>query len=694
MVLYKHLLHTVPIDRVCGLFDGDESDSTLDRFFAHCGWKSDSSGFSLTLGVKSNGNPRKIQSPEFTFPNPFYKKNLACEYLQCSCQHQIKVKLIYKKNLECQIYSRVMINQLETIHPPKKKKEIKNSIKAEILNYRQQIPPMKPAQIMANLTNKHPVDDIPAYSTIVDIVEYQSKKKRKNWEAVEGSILNSNNTIFYEVIAKNFIIIIKSNEFTFQKFRDKIEDSTEIVGLDAQYKNNKERYPLWILCAQENYHTIPGFIIMSSSSSAKYLTIAICQIKNYLNSIGSDWSASAMIDKDKSERKALVENGIKFYLCDFHVIKEIEKYFKHFGENKHDAFQKFKNLQRSKTEAEKKIRKMEMEIFYLEKSKQTEWEKFSSNWLSPDWEDAWIDGTRPSRHGLFNTNNAAESWFKILLRIYLGGYSLSYLSVLELIINTIFNVTEIKLKRIAEGSGRIRTAPSEKKKEKIEEEALKVRNIAEISDEGKQITIKYKKKLFCVKRLDDEFKCDCFYYLWFGRECKHIVCVLLLSKQKEELEKIGNRVEERKKNLSRKKVPPRFEIKEKRGRKKIQKLAKEKNAINEKITKSLEDGKQTDKQVPKPGDICSTSSAIELEIISDETATVVSHSVSNSPEPTNVTTVSSSAPENIGITIASSRSPKPANEATAKKQSNSKIFAEISSGKSLGKRIPKKKLLM
>src|SRR3990167_2632638 len=60
--------------------------------------------------------------------------------------------------------------------------------------------------------------------------------------------------------------------------------------------------------------------------------------------------------------------------------------------------------------------------------------------------DQWLDLNRLNipRNGLGNTNNACESWFKTLLRVYLVRYSFSFPQVLKLILETVFPVSDSK----------------------------------------------------------------------------------------------------------------------------------------------------------------------------------------------------------------------------------------------------------
>ena len=52
------------------------------------------------------------------------------------------------------------------------------------------------------------------------------------------------NFVYHNMFKNDFIIIFKSNPICFQLFVEAVQDEKKQIGLDAQFKNNKERYPL------------------------------------------------------------------------------------------------------------------------------------------------------------------------------------------------------------------------------------------------------------------------------------------------------------------------------------------------------------------------------------------------------------------------------------------------------------------
>ena len=128
-----------------------------------------------------------------------------------------------------------------------------------------------------------------------------------------------------------------------------------------------------------------------------------------------------MIDKDKTERKALISNGLRFILCEFHVAKAFGPLLRSIGslEEKARFIQGVKKIARSMSELEQNDAKTN--LMKICGSSSSLWKKFEADWLSDIWIDGWVDFGRPGdRRGLWNTNNASESFFKSLLRNYLG----------------------------------------------------------------------------------------------------------------------------------------------------------------------------------------------------------------------------------------------------------------------------------
>ena len=103
----------------------------------------------------------------------------------------------------------------------------------------------------------------------------------------------------------------------------------KLWGLDAQFKQNTDQLPLYVLCTQnDKFNTIPGFIFLLSSNTVKLVTLALKKIKNYLENLGVAFKAFIMIDKCEIERQAAANIGVRTLLCEFHAIKLIMKAWK------------------------------------------------------------------------------------------------------------------------------------------------------------------------------------------------------------------------------------------------------------------------------------------------------------------------------------------------------------------------------
>src|SRR3990167_8856818 len=441
--------------------------------WSKCRWRTKRPGFSLHQGVlnEKKNNPRKTGEWLFTYPPTYHFKYVATDYVQCtSCKNSctIALKLVYKPDRTVEIKSKTTLLQ----HGSKEHKELRteDDIRCQIIKLRDSTtPPMKPMQIFINLAPIYS-NRMPSLSQISEIVKYEDRKAKRLINLSE--FLEHENIIHYEENKNYFIIIIKSNPTAFQLFGKIVSDHTKTVGLAAQYKNNSERFPLWILCTQnEGYRTIPGFVIMSNIGTATILTRAILVITNYLKEQGFSYSAITMIDKDEVERQALVNNGIQVYLCEFHLMKLLKNNFKCFGVNFDVAVEKFKMIQRSSTLSQMKINATLFKAFCLEQGQEKLWKLIKREYLSVEWLSTWCDFKRIGlRQGLYNTNNTSEAWFKSLLRVYLGGHSYSYLKVIDIIIHKVFVVTDIRLGQ----SGPTKLNPSLKSIKKLKKLAEEI----------------------------------------------------------------------------------------------------------------------------------------------------------------------------------------------------------------------------
>ena len=141
----------------------------------------------------------------------------------------------------------------------------------------------------------------------------------------------------------------------------------------------------------------------------------------------------------------------------------------------------------------------------------------------------WIDWKRPSnRIGLFNTNNASESWFKQLLRSYLDGrMGWSIVRVLTVIVNTIWPRTELCIKYREEGVGRRSLSPSQQAQLDIDKKANSRKKMTSCVEDKNDFYWIKGGGIYRVR--STPMSCDCYYFLWFGKRCVHIALLDLFQ---------------------------------------------------------------------------------------------------------------------------------------------------------------------
>lgn len=94
------------------------------------------------------------------------------------------------------------------------------------------------------------------------------------------------------------------------------------VGLDAIFKLNKLKWPVFALVTQDEAgHTWPIALALLSNNSGNAIKEFIKKVKDRAEGYVDKWRPTFMIDKDAAEREAVVDTGFDFLLCDFHVQK-------------------------------------------------------------------------------------------------------------------------------------------------------------------------------------------------------------------------------------------------------------------------------------------------------------------------------------------------------------------------------------
>lgn len=153
---------------------------------------------------------------------------------------------------------------------------------------------------------------------------------------------------------------------------------------------------------------------------------------------------------------------------------------------------------------------------------------FTANWLGDDWRSGWSDLLRVLRRdvGLENTNNATESIFKMLSYTYLNRKKAASPDSLVLtIVLGLFVHFKMKFDQFKAGARRtITTSKKRMQHTKANGEATLHKHLESIVEVVPQ--------LFAIGSYHvntDLGTCSCPYYIYTGKQCKHIVAIALLQ---------------------------------------------------------------------------------------------------------------------------------------------------------------------
>ena len=390
-----------------------------------------------------------------------------------------------------------------------------------------------PSAVESIFIRRHPgcIDPtlVPPLSAIRDVMYVGRRKIREGniWEQIEEALSGSES--FVQLPCKNrpAFAILQSGPASHSRFVDHISDAKGMVGFDAQWKNNKQRLPLWILTAQsDSFESIPGYVLVTQDARESTITSALTKVKEILADSGIQWLASVMIDKDRAEWNSIKSIGLKPFLCEFHVMKSLFKLFKLLPTEaeKANAMKLFKKVARSTTHSEitANIAKFKFGVSHHQEF----WEGMSKNWLCEEWISGWVDMDRPGqRLGIFNTNNSSESWFKQLLRTYLQGRSgHSIVTVVDLVISTIWPATDVHILQRDARIGRRAQNPSAKQQKALKDRATtKMASTSVVRERDSSYIVRGRASHRC--RINPTPRCICVQFLWHGREC--IRCAIL-----------------------------------------------------------------------------------------------------------------------------------------------------------------------
>ena len=519
------------------------------RWIQHAGGFKLSKGTSLPPGMKpATSNPRHTGDWILINGNANENDVVACDYIacngkmQCSKPHNnacsVILRISYYGDGSCSLFTESPnVSHGLNYLPDRNKLPMSRKTKGHVEKYAFMIRPnMAPSNVRRILLSEFPNHhgDRSIVPTIPQISDHIGKLRAKKRENVWNYCLKLSNEYPGQLInipsnVSPRFVVLRSTSRLFDEFSERIGNPDSVVGMDAQYKNNKERMPFWVICSQtKDFTTVPGFVIVGETSKASVLTPALQVVKEFLEANGTPWKATVMIDKDKTERKALLSNDLRFILCEFHVAKAIKPLIKSIGSlnGKADFIQGVKRIARSQTKKEQSDAIVRLKKICGPSSDL--WEKFEANWLCEAWLHAWVDLDRPGdRQGLWNTNNASESFFKSLLRNYLNGRSYCASEVMEIILKDVFR-----------GYQDLLTTPSRRGKNPTVKRAERLQKKAETLCEKSEIVVRKnpryeilliegkKRNGFKLSKHDDV--CECPTYQWHGRLCVHLKIRALL----------------------------------------------------------------------------------------------------------------------------------------------------------------------
>ena len=344
-------------------------------------------------------------------------------------------------------------------------------------------------------------------------------------------------TQFPSILKENTVIVLKSRDSAFSFFVDSIKHQ-KMVGMDAQFANNTARFAVYVVVVQNSdFVTIPGFIFLIAKNTTQNLCVALGSCIKYLKEqFKINWDSRFCIDKDNVEQSALSSFGFGYFLCEVHVFRTISRMVAKF-DDKGEILLRIKVIARAKDENSLQIGIKDLEEYCNDSSHEDFFQKFKKNWLCERWLLSWTDMERGSRDGLENTNNACESFFKILLRSYLSGYSAHPVEVLRIIEESLFCQLEVRLKQQKLGWSRYNLNSSVSQLKEVQNEAKKLAKSAIYAKKDNHFIISSNNKLYQCNDAEPTF-CSCFYWRWTGKLCKHIKSLSICFEFKDTNQKV------------------------------------------------------------------------------------------------------------------------------------------------------------
>lgn len=524
---------TVPSESTYGIFSSNNEDYHIKQL--HYSWRSYKLKQHFTIKGKVT-NPRTTGSITFRKTQDEHILNyVLIEYLGCTSHVKCPVKIKFKhyctpqQIMMCDItYVKENIHSNESSTQQKKKKLHNPQVKEFVETTVDSTPQYAPNLLLIESERKFGNEKVPPLKIVQNWKRNFMKRKRmkrNDIQMIEDEFSDHSN--FVKLYKKNqdFVVIFRSNNYSFKIFSDTVQKIGSVVGLDAQYKQNTKYYPLYILCSQNsNFNTIPGFIFMASANTVFLISKALEEIKLYLIQRGIIFNSTIMIDKCKIEKEAADQNKIPTILCEFHIIKLIKPIWNKYIINKdtqNEILLNFKEIARSTSVDIRNINIFSFNSICIS-NKLFEFQNYMhENWLSEEWIETWTDLLRPgNREGLYNTNNASESFFRNLLHTHCLSRRHSPHTVIQIIVEQVFSRVDQQLQ-----VARPNTNPSLRDIEKAQKKGNKLfeeKNVSKVSN--------YKYLVFDGSRIQTVRNCnscDCFKFVWHGKSCAHIRAVTL-----------------------------------------------------------------------------------------------------------------------------------------------------------------------
>lgn len=310
-----------------------------------------------------------------------------------------------------------------------------------------------------------------------------------------------------------------------------------MLGLDGIYKWTKYRLPVYQVTYVDSLNEgRPMAYCITSTDTTENLSMFLKLLDDYAMNLGFSFAKPFVaIDHDDKERAALLKVNWKPCLCDFHLIKAINKKMValRFKQEEQDVlWRSIKTLQRCQTQDELAAELISLRAV-VKKISSEFLDYLESEWLCPEWLPYWIDVEHPKRLGLGNTNNYSESLFRAANILFFKGRTVGLFDLLRIITKLIFTYHAVRIQQNQLGL-------IKKKKNRTE------RSLLEREDLGWNL---FKKSCVTVPEIDSDLTdclyrccsetikdkfylvnheaatCTCAFYLWSGSYCKHFFAV-------------------------------------------------------------------------------------------------------------------------------------------------------------------------